>query len=176
MASEPVPHGELCEWHGEEVYAIRDVHLMAPFFCAVPSDGDLWLFASSRGGLSAGRGNADHALFPYETVDRLHLAHHHTGPFTCLRVTRDGRTEIVEPLLSDDPEPGISRHLYKSTAGNALGFEEEDAVRGLTFSQRWQGADDLGFIRSVTVTNTGLTPVALEMLDGLRNLQPGASR
>ena len=50
------------------------------------SDADLWMFIASGGGLTAGRVDADGSLFPYQTVDKLHDAHHHPGLVTLIRI------------------------------------------------------------------------------------------
>ena len=44
---------------------------MSPFFMSVVSDSDVWLFAGSNGPFTAGRGDADRAMFPYQTVDKI---------------------------------------------------------------------------------------------------------
>ena len=57
--------------NGEVFYCIRGYDRMRPFFMNIVSDTDLWMFISSKGGLSAGRINADHAIFPYYTDDKI---------------------------------------------------------------------------------------------------------
>jgi hypothetical protein len=52
---------------------------MPPFFMSLVSGADHWLFISSTGGLTAGRTNADSALFPYETEDKITAHHELTG-------------------------------------------------------------------------------------------------
>ena len=49
---------------GETYYKISAVDRMRPFFMSIVSHSDHWMFLSSNGGLSAGRVNSDHALFP----------------------------------------------------------------------------------------------------------------
>ena len=71
---------------GERFYRISGYDSLPPFLMSIASDTDLWMFVSSGGGLTSGRINADGALFPYETVDRLHDGHYHTGPVTLFRV------------------------------------------------------------------------------------------
>ena len=82
--------GSFVEMDGHPAYRIDHVDGMAPFFVTVVSDADHWLFASSTGGLTAGRCSPDHALFPYETVDRIHDAQDRTGSKTLLLVSRSG--------------------------------------------------------------------------------------
>lgn len=56
---------------GQEMYRLADSDLLPPFLMSLVSDSDHWMFISSYGGLTAGRMDEDHALFPYETDDRL---------------------------------------------------------------------------------------------------------
>ena len=77
---------------------------------SLASDTDLWMFVTSGGGLTAGRVDADGALFPYLTVDQLHDAHHHTGPVTLIRVERRAPGRVLwEPFgAAGDERPGRS--------------------------------------------------------------------
>lgn len=74
--------GEFLDLQGDRYYVIRNVHNMATFFISVVSADDHWLFASSTGGVTAGRVSPETALFPYDTVDKLHLSINDTGPKT----------------------------------------------------------------------------------------------
>ena len=67
---EPV-RGNYVTLLGESFYQIQNYDAMEPFFVSIASSSDHWLFIASTGGISAGRGNAEHALFPYYTVDKL---------------------------------------------------------------------------------------------------------
>ncbi len=78
--------GEYVHLLGEEYYRIAHVDQMPPFFMSLVSSTDHWLFISSNGGLTAGRSNADSALFPYETVDKIQAHGEQTGGKTILRV------------------------------------------------------------------------------------------
>ena len=154
------------------MYAITDSHRMEPFFVSVPSESDLWMFISSRGGLTAGRVDADRTLFPYMAEDRIHDGRHVTGPYTLLRVLDGPKAGQVHRPFAFEEEAPRRTHLYKGVSGNSLGFEEENPDLGLTISYRWQACDALGWTRRVVLTNTGARPIALGILDGLRNLQP----
>ena len=93
---------------GEACHRISDFDRLPPFLISLPSASDLWMFVSSAGGLTCGRADADGALFPYETVDKLHDAHHTTGPVTVLRVTRAGtHTVRWEPFLAERADDGV---------------------------------------------------------------------
>jgi len=168
------PVGAFVTLDGEAYYRIGGCDRMPPFLTTLASDSDLWMFVTSGGGLTAGRRDADGALFPYETVDRLHDAHHHTGPITLLRVRRGrGPARVWQPLSARSAEdPQVERRLYKNVLGNRLVFEEVHLGLGLAFRYRWAAADGLGWVRTATLENLGRGAVAIELLDGLRNLLP----
>ena len=118
--------------------------------------------------------DADGALFPYETVDKLHDGHHHTGPITLLRVRgARGVAMAWEPLSARSAEDRqVERNLYKNVVGNRLVFEEIHHGLGLAFRYRWSGCDAFGLVRTATLENPGRRSVTVEVLDGLRNVLP----
>lgn len=89
----------------------------------VVSDSDLWSFVSSTGALTAGRVDADHALLPYETVDKLHRAVGSTGPVTAIARTLDGRRELWRPFGAE-LTASCARSIAKSVLGDRPIFEE----------------------------------------------------
>ena len=64
--------GEYVLLLGEWFYKIQNYDAMEPFFMSLVSSSDHWLFISSTGGLTAGRGGPDQSLFPYYTEDNQH--------------------------------------------------------------------------------------------------------
>jgi hypothetical protein len=162
---------------GEECYRIGGFDEMPPFLMNIPTDTDLWMFVSSAGGLTAGRRDPDGAIFPYETVDRLHDGHHHTGPVTLLRVERKGRPAVLwEPFARRaEADARVERALYKNTTGSQLTFEEVDPAARLAFRSRWAGSDATGWVRTATLVNLGRETVVVSLLDGLRNLLPSGA-
>jgi hypothetical protein len=168
--------GDFVDIGGERFYAIRNADQMPPFFVSVVSSSDHWLFASSTGGLTAGRVSPDTALFPYITVDKIHEAGLHTGPRTLLRVkTRreDARWEPFNPqhaLLWN-----IERNLYKNVLGNKLCFAEVNHDLELEFRYTWSTSDEFGFVRSAEIQNLGSRPATVEILDGLQNVLPAGT-
>jgi hypothetical protein len=170
----PVPAGEFVTLDGEAAYRISAYHRLQPFLMAIASDSDLWMFVTSGGGLTAGRRDADGALFPYETVDKLHDGHHHTGPITLIRVdAAELPTALWEPFHergADDPR--IERQLYKNVIGNRLVFEETNHELGLRFRYRWSGSDEFGLVRTASLENVGSRTRRISLLDGLRNVLP----
>ena len=168
--------GEFVDLGGERFYAIRNVDRMPPFLVSVVSSGDHWLFASSSGGLSAGRVSPETALFPYITVDKIHESGPHTGPLTLLRVEAPGQLRVWEPFNREqDGAFEVSRHLYKSVAGDKLCFEEVNHELRLAFRYTWLTSDAFGFVRSCEVENLGRTACRIELLDGLQNILPAGT-
>ena len=84
--------GEYVTLLGETYYCIENYDQMPPFFMNLVSSSDHWIFISSTGGLSAGRQNAESALFPYYPDDRITENAENTGPVAVLLVTRGART------------------------------------------------------------------------------------
>jgi hypothetical protein len=158
---------------GEQFYCIRNYDQMPPFFMSVVSSSDHWMFISSTGGLSAGRRNAESALFPYYTDDKITENHANTGPLTVLRITRGDRTQLWEPF-SDRYEGMCSfqRNLYKNIYGNVLIFEEANFDLGLTFTYAWRFSEKYGFVRTCWLTNESNETCQIDLLDGVQNILP----
>ena len=96
---------------GEDFYQIANYDRMRPFFMTIVSDADHWMFISSNGGLTAGRRNADLALFPYYTDDKIHDSAEVTGSKTVLIVQKragaifGNRFRSAPGHLSAPPQP-----------------------------------------------------------------------
>ncbi len=159
---------------GGPAYRISDYDRLDPFLINLASDTDLWMFVASSGGLTAGRVDADGSLFPYLTSDRLYDAHRHTGPVTLLRVRSKSLASRLWEPFSDQMtgRRGIERHLYKNASGNQVVFEEVHHALGLAFRYRWAACDELGWVRTATLANSGPERVEVRILDGLRNVLP----
>jgi hypothetical protein len=165
--------GALVTLGGERYYRIVNHDAMAPFLMSLASDSDHWVFVSSTGALTAGRRDPDHALFPYTTDDRIHDSQDQSGGKTVLRVTRDGAPSLWEPFSSRyQGLYRITRSLAKSVCGNKLLFEETNHDLGLVFASHWMTSERFGLVRRASLTNLGVTPVRVELLDGLQNLLP----
>ncbi len=158
---------------GEPFYRIQNIDRIEPFFMSLVSNSDHWLFVASTGGLSAGRGNAEHALFPYYTVDKLTENSENTGNKAILLVTRSDRTSLWEPFSNRyHGSYAIQRNLYKNVTGTALVFEEINADLGLTYQYAWRTSERFGFVKTTWLKNTDGSPCQIEMLDGLQNILP----
>jgi hypothetical protein len=165
--------GSFVDLEGERFYRIANYDRMPPFFMSVVSASNHWMFISSSGGLTAGRWEADHALFPYFAEDRIHDDSHVTGPRTAVRVRTDAGTMLWDPFSPVAPRVyDISRNLYKHEYGNALVFEEINRTLGLTFRYGWSLSGEFGFVKRASIENHGTAIASVEILDGLQNVLP----
>jgi hypothetical protein len=170
-ALEPVSGG-LVMLDGEECYRIANYDRMRPFFMTVVSPSDHWLFLSSTGALTAGRGNPDLALFPYYTEDKIHDSAEVTGGKTIV-IVENGRRCLWEPF--SERYRGlyqIHRNLYRNRWGNKLTFEEHNQDLALTFRYTWSAGNRFGFVRRARLVSTAAMAVRLSVLDGIQNLMP----
>ena len=83
--------GKFVHLFGESFYKISNYDALPPFFMSLVSSSNHWLFIASTGGLSAGRVNADHALFPYYTADKLTENNENTGARSIFLIERAGK-------------------------------------------------------------------------------------
>jgi len=170
------PKGEFVELDGKDFYRISKVDQMPPFFMTLVSPFDHWMFIASNGGLTAGRGDADRAIFPYYTDDKLVDNAEFTGPKTLLRI-KDPKEQdsawLWEPFSNRyQGVYHLERNLYKSLGAEQLVFEEINFDLQLKFSYRWAFSQKYGFIRKVELQNIGDQSREIECLDGLENLLP----
>lgn len=168
--------GEFVEIEGKEFYKIAGVDGMPPFFMTLVSPYDHWLFVASNGGISAGRGDNNQALFPYYTDDKIVDNAPSTGPKTIVRVSQGANEDsafLWEPF--DDRLKGlyrIERNLYKSLRAEELIFEEINLDLGLGFRYSWAFSKTYGFIKRVELKNLGDQDREIDCLDGMENLLP----
>jgi len=158
---------------GEPFYRIENYDQMPPFFMSVVSSTDHWMFISSTGGLTAGRINAESALFPYETDDKITESSQSTGPLSIFLVTQDGSSSLWEPF--SDRYAGlynIERKLYKNISGDKLVFEESNLELGLTYRRAWRTSGRFGFILTSWLHNHFSDPVKINLLSGVQNILP----
>ena len=73
---------------GQSVYKIENYDQMENFFMTITSSSDNWNFCWSWGGLTAGRIDSNHAVFPYYTADKVSDAAPYTGNYTCICVEK----------------------------------------------------------------------------------------
>lgn len=161
------------EMKGETFFRISDFHEMPPFFMTIVNDGDFWLFVSSTGGLTAGRGNPDNALFPYVTDDKVHDSIETTGPDTALIVSDGGKRSLWQPFTSHNADLyRIKRNLYKNTMGNKILFEEENLDLKLTYRYTWKMSSRYGLVKESELLSHSSEALTVRVLDGIRNILP----
>ena len=165
--------GEFVEISGESYYKISNYHAMDPFFMTVVSPSDQWLFIASNGGITAGRKNAESALFPYYTDDKIIDNAENTGSKTLIKIKRGGNTQLWEAFsLRSEGLYQIRRNIYKNSLGNKLRFEEINESLGLNFSYEWSFSNRYGFIKKSWLKNLNDDVAEIAILDGLQNILP----
>ncbi|MDE0606852.1 MAG: hypothetical protein OXH78_06845 [Acidimicrobiaceae bacterium] len=171
MRTEGEPRGSLVFQDGLEWYRIDDYDLLDPFLVNVITPNELWLFVSSSGALTAGRRSAEHALFAYETEDRLHRNAGNSGPFTSVRI--EGVSDAWEPFAPHTPWGKVDRAIAKTPQGDRLRFEEHHRDLGLTFRYTWSSSAEFGLVRSCELLrDAGEADLEAQLLDGLLDVLP----
>ena len=129
---------EQVELEGEIFYRISQVDTMRPFFMSIVSDSNHWMFVASNGGISAGRKDSEHALFPYYTDDKITVSSDDTGSKTIIAGYIKGERFIWEPFsVRTEAMFNCTRNLYKSRFSNKIIFEEINNDIGLSFQYQW---------------------------------------
>ena len=165
--------GELIIFESENYYKISNSDQMRPFFMSIISDSNHWMFISSNGGLSAGRKNADSALFPYYTDDKITESFDITGSKTIVQVHENNKTLIWEPFsIRQMGLYSTSRNVYKNVLGNKVVFEEVNNDLGLSFRYQWGTSNKYGFVKKSTVVNHKKNDLKVTVLDGIQNILP----
>lgn len=163
--------GHPVELDGRRFYRIDGYDRLPPFFMTIVGASDLWLFVSSSGGLTAGRGDAEHALFPYSTEDKVAESHPHTGGLTVLRVATEGGTVVWQPFAPTRPgDAPVRRALLKDDLSTTLVFEETRPDLDLTCRVTWTTSRRYGVVRTCEVTETAGRDRRLTVLDGVQNV------
>lgn len=165
-------HDEVSDEHvvldGEPFLCIRNVNRMPPFLMNVVSNSDLWLFVGSNTGLTAGRRDPDHAIFPYQTADKILHQPMANGAFCLLEV--DGIP--WEPWSPSTPAAEVTRHLYKHATGTSVRFEEVHRRLNMRFCWTLGSSEKFGIVRSCRLENPGESRRHVRMLDGWHQLLP----
>jgi hypothetical protein len=165
--------GDLVNLNGETYYRISNYDHMHPFFMSLTSDSDIWMFISSDGGLTAGRKNADHAIFPYYTDDQLSLQSDDTGSKSIFQVRSGNKWRLWLPFSDKYKNVyQIQRNLYKNAAGNKLIFEEINMDLDLKYRYTWFNASKFGIIKRSELSNPDDRKKMIRLLDGLENILP----
>lgn len=165
--------GQFVDLDNEKFYKISNVQFMPDFFMTIVSNSDHWMYLSSNGSLSAGRKNRDNALFPYYTDDKIHDYKGKTGSKTICLIDKGEKSYLWEPFSAEAQRVyAIERNLYKSIYGNKIVFEEINRDLKIRFTYGWYNSDKYGWIKKSEIQNLGEEKVAINLLDGIRNLLP----
>lgn len=156
----------------EIYFQISNVDSMRPFFMSIVSSSNHWMFIGSNGGISAGRKNAENALFPYYTDDKIIESAEYTGSKSIFAVERNAKTSIWEPFsIRNEGRYRVTRNLYKHQYGHKIVFEEVNHDLQLAFQYQWNTGQRFGFIRKCKLTNTGAA-ASVVLVDGIQNIVP----
>lgn len=158
---------------GETYLKISNSDAMRPFFMSIVSPSDHWMFIASNGGVTAGRQNANSALFPYYTDDKITESADLTGSKTLIRVLDGDSSQYWEPFSQRFyGYYKTTRNLYKNTFGNKVRFEEINHDLQLAFVYEWNTSDKYGFIKRSTLQNLSNEQRRVTLIDGIQNIIP----
>jgi hypothetical protein len=164
---------ELVTIDGESYFKIAKHDKMRPFFMSIVSDSNHWMFISSNGGLSAGRKNAEFALFPYYTDDKITEFADITGSKSIFQIQVDSQILVWEPFTERfNDQYRLSRNLYKNIYGNKIIFEEIHHDLNLTYRYHWNTSNTFGFIKKTEIINQSDKDYTITFLDGIQNIMP----
>ncbi len=157
----------------ESYYLLENSDKVSPFFMTILSASNHWMFIWSNGALSAGRKNADHALFPYYTDDKIYQYSESCGSKTIIKIVQHNKDYFWEPFSErKQTDFVIQRNLYKSVYGNQIIFEEINHTLEITFQYKWSNSEVYGFLRTSSIKNLSQNIYELELIDGLQNILP----
>ncbi|TVQ22425.1 MAG: hypothetical protein EA382_12065 [Spirochaetaceae bacterium] len=167
------PRGSVVNRGTDQFYRIDDYSAMPPFLVSLTSPSDHWMFLSTTGGITAGRRNADHAIFPYGTGDRVEDSATTTGAITIVLVKQGDVHLRWEPFaVALDGIYSVRRSVEKNATGNIITFEEHNADLGLTFRQTWTNSPEYGIVRRCSLHADQSRVSDVIVLDGIRNTLP----
>ena len=165
--------GEYVTLLGDQYYKIQNFDAMPPFFMSIVSSSNHWFYISSTGGLSAGRGSAEQALFPYYPVDKLTENSENTGHKAIFLVKCGQGTFLWEPFSRwYQGVYQIQRNIYNNVAGTTVIFEEQNHDLGLSFRYAWRTSDAFGFVKTSWLQNLKNSTCRIELVDGFQNILP----
>ena len=173
--------GYFSELKGEkgQFYKIENYDCMEDFFMTITSSSDIWNFCWAQGGITAGRIDCDHAIFPYYTADKVSDAKSYTGAYTSILIEKEEpilwepfSSLSASPAIRKSVEKNLTRNIYKNTAGTEIWFEEINNELNLSFRYGWTSSTKYGLVRKSVITNLSNKNVSLKILDGCRNILP----
>ena len=168
---------------GTPVYKIENYDAMENFFMTITSSSDIWNFCWSQGGITAGRIDSNHAVFPYYTADKVHDARSYSGNYAGVAVKKDGKITLWEPFSYFNASPSIKKqmegksqfNIYKNYNGTKVWFEEVNNELKLLFRIGWTSSEQFGLVKSTVIKNLDSKAVELSLLDGAQNIMPACA-
>ncbi len=139
---------------------------------SIVSDTDFWIFAGSNAALTAGRTDPDHALFPYQTADKILRHPESAGVLSAFRMEDDGGNATLWEPWDGDPAQGVRRNLFKHALGTCVIFEEVHAGLDLRFRWSLEPSGEYGLVRRCALKNLSGRKISVRYLDGWRQLLP----
>ena len=172
--------GKICLLEGKKYFKISNYDCMDDFFMTITSSSDIWNFCWSKGGITAGRIDSNHAIFPYYTADKVSDSANFTGNYTSIAINKNGQIEFWEPFTAMHAVPSIQkqaekfliRNLYKNENGTEILFEEINTKLNLSFITGWTSSEKFGIVRSSKIINLSDDAVEISILDGCQNILP----
>jgi len=144
----------------------------------------MWTFYVNRGqGFSSfGVDSKDYPILEFNAANKAYISTAQRGFRTFIKATRDGETETIEPFspatarslqenLDDESLP--KRFMFVGT--NEMEILETDERTGLETNVIYflmPKEDFAAVVRRTNITNTGDTPVTIDVLDGLPKIEP----
>lgn len=133
----------------------------------------LWVFYVNRGQAVASFGieNKNHPIMEFLPANKAYQSTPYTGFRTFLKLARNGATTFHEPFAPWQTDDATQMYIGM----NELELQTASPAHGLQTNVLYftlPGEDFAGLVRQVTVVNAGMTPVTLEMLDGMPCVQP----
>ncbi len=162
---------------GEPYVLLSNADRLPPFLMSVVSNSDVWLFVGSNSAFTAGRGNPDCGIFPYQTADKILKSVDSSGALTVLLVSRSNSGEddwaLWEPWRPSGGVYRIQRNLFKHVTGASVIFEEINHDLRVSFRWSLQAGGDCGLIRKCELVNLDPdVPLRVRCLDGWHQVMP----
>ncbi|GFO67227.1 hypothetical protein GMLC_08060 [Geomonas limicola] len=162
-------------------FVITDYNSAKPFSSFFPgvagADGiPMWTFYVNRGQCicSMGIQDKEHAIMEFLPANRAYQLASTQGFRTFLKL-KDAPLSYYEPFQKQFREAPVACTQKMSITASSLTLEEVNETLGLTFAVTYSnvpGDSYAGLIRTLTITNNGASPCALEGLDGLSLIVP----
>jgi len=175
--------GLFTQLEGKPVYKIENYDAMENFFMTITSSSDIWNFCWSQGGVTAGRIDSNHAVFPYYTADKVSDAGSYTGNYTAIAVKKGDDVLVWEPFTSFYASASVKKqaalhlknNIYKNFNGTEVWFEEINEDLNLLFRTGWTSSEKYGLVRTSYIENLNDSPVEVSVLDGCQNILPAGT-